>query len=341
MQPHQWHLCRIFIQSRLCVKLTELSSSLLGGGVNKSLNLVGRGRPGVLFLLFGFWRPDLLLQLQLHPVSPCLSQAAEQQFHPFVQVFSFNPNSPFSNNCEQDAVLISIINGCTSVYSATVIYSIIGFRATENFDECMAEWVPKRDERRQRRRREAPHSPGCASLLQQHLKADKFLQLPRRQHHTKQLRRGYPQTECVKPSFSWKAGSSLLRHGDIPQSGKCRTCCRSGCLVWRRRRVRRCTSSFFRVWRGPVWPSSCSPKPSSRCPSLLSGPSCSSSCSSASGSPLCSATSREWWFPYRTWICCPDRGPKRFSAVISWKRRVIRPEALIQGGRINHCLFCL
>lgn len=50
-------------------------------------------------------------------------------------------NSSCSNNCEQDAVLISIINGCTSVYSATVIYSIIGFRAMQNFDDCMAEWV--------------------------------------------------------------------------------------------------------------------------------------------------------------------------------------------------------
>lgn len=46
-----------------------------------------------------------------------------------------------SNNCEQDAVLISIINGCTSVYSATVIYSIIGFRATQNFDDCTSKWV--------------------------------------------------------------------------------------------------------------------------------------------------------------------------------------------------------
>lgn len=48
---------------------------------------------------------------------------------------------PHSNNCEMDAVLISIINGCTSVYSATVIYSIIGFRATEKFDECTGKWV--------------------------------------------------------------------------------------------------------------------------------------------------------------------------------------------------------
>lgn len=51
--------------------------------------------------------------------------------------------SHFSNNCEQDAVLISIINGCTSVYSATVIYSIIGFRATQKFDSCIDKWVPK------------------------------------------------------------------------------------------------------------------------------------------------------------------------------------------------------
>lgn len=42
-----------------------------------------------------------------------------------------------SNNCEQDAVIISIINGCTSVYAATVIHSIIGFKATEQFDACL------------------------------------------------------------------------------------------------------------------------------------------------------------------------------------------------------------
>lgn len=46
-----------------------------------------------------------------------------------------------SNNCEQDAVIISIINGCTSIYAATVIYSIIGFRATEQFDACVNGYV--------------------------------------------------------------------------------------------------------------------------------------------------------------------------------------------------------
>lgn len=42
-----------------------------------------------------------------------------------------------SNNCEMDSVIVSIINGFTSVYAATVVYSIIGFRATERFDDCV------------------------------------------------------------------------------------------------------------------------------------------------------------------------------------------------------------
>lgn len=205
------------------------SPTLLGRRVNKSLNLVGCRSAGVLFLLFGFWRPDLLLQLQLYPVSPCWSKAAEQHFLPFVILFSFNPNSLCSNNCEQDAVLISIINGCTSVYSATVIYSIIGFRATENFDDCMAEWVLKCKDSCQRH--EAVHSSGCASLLQQHPKGDKYLQLSRRQHHTKQLWWGSRQTERNKPSCFWTAGPKHLRHGEIPERSKYRTYCRS-CYFW-------------------------------------------------------------------------------------------------------------
>ncbi|NXU62075.1 S6A19 protein, partial [Horornis vulcanius] len=47
-------------------------------------------------------------------------------------IFSFN----CSNNCEKDAVIVSVINGFTSIYAATVIYSIIGFRATARYDDC-------------------------------------------------------------------------------------------------------------------------------------------------------------------------------------------------------------
>ncbi|EPY89916.1 sodium-dependent neutral amino acid transporter B(0)AT3-like protein [Camelus ferus] len=43
-----------------------------------------------------------------------------------------------SNNCEMDSLIVSVINGFTSVYAATVVYSIIGFRATERFDDCFS-----------------------------------------------------------------------------------------------------------------------------------------------------------------------------------------------------------
>ncbi|XP_012686874.2 sodium-dependent neutral amino acid transporter B(0)AT1-like [Clupea harengus] len=56
----------------------------------------------------------------------------------FGGLISFSSYNSVHNNCEQDAVIISVINGFTSVYSATVIYSIIGFRATEKFDECLS-----------------------------------------------------------------------------------------------------------------------------------------------------------------------------------------------------------
>lgn len=101
-----------------------------------------------------------------------------------------------------------------------------------------------------------------------------------------------------------------------------------------------CNLSFFRVWRGQVWPLSYSQKLSSKCPSLLSGLSCSSSCSSASDSPLCLATSREWWFPCRTSGCCPDLGPKKFSAVIFrnwWVSQLLRNFG--PGSRSNHICF--
>ncbi|KAJ8354408.1 hypothetical protein SKAU_G00219750 [Synaphobranchus kaupii] len=67
--------------------------------------------------------------------------AGTQVFYSFSLAFggliSFSSYNSVFNNCEQDAVIISIINGVTSVYAATVIYTIIGFRATERFDQCM------------------------------------------------------------------------------------------------------------------------------------------------------------------------------------------------------------
>lgn len=68
--------------------------------------------------------------------------AGAQVFYSFSLAFggliSFSSYNSVHNNCEQDAVIISIINGFTAVYAATVIYSVIGFRATERFDNCLS-----------------------------------------------------------------------------------------------------------------------------------------------------------------------------------------------------------
>uniref|UniRef100_A0A3B3QIH0 Transporter n=1 Tax=Paramormyrops kingsleyae TaxID=1676925 RepID=A0A3B3QIH0_9TELE len=68
--------------------------------------------------------------------------AGAQVFYSFSLAFggliSFSSYNSVHNNCEQDAVIISLINGLTSVYSATVIYSIIGFRATEKYGDCFS-----------------------------------------------------------------------------------------------------------------------------------------------------------------------------------------------------------
>ncbi|KAM6959162.1 sodium-dependent neutral amino acid transporter B(0)AT1-like [Aplochiton taeniatus] len=53
-------------------------------------------------------------------------------------LISFSSYNPVNNNCEKDAVILTVVSGCTSVYAATIIYSIIGFRATEKFDNCMS-----------------------------------------------------------------------------------------------------------------------------------------------------------------------------------------------------------
>ncbi|KAM9385719.1 sodium-dependent neutral amino acid transporter B(0)AT1-like [Pholidichthys leucotaenia] len=54
-------------------------------------------------------------------------------------LISFSSYNPVHNNCMQDAVILSAITGLTSIYAATVTYTIIGFRATEKYDTCMNE----------------------------------------------------------------------------------------------------------------------------------------------------------------------------------------------------------
>lgn len=86
-------------------------------------------------------RPDLLLKLQSYSVrgtKKALNNTSTNlnivTHHNFLFVL-FSP----SNNCMKDAVMLTAVTGLTSVYAATVTYTIIGFRATENYDTCMSE----------------------------------------------------------------------------------------------------------------------------------------------------------------------------------------------------------
>ncbi|XP_069372748.1 sodium-dependent neutral amino acid transporter B(0)AT1-like [Paralichthys olivaceus] len=53
-------------------------------------------------------------------------------------LISFSSYNPVHNNCMQDAVILSVVTGFTSVYAAMVTYTIIGFRATEKYDNCIS-----------------------------------------------------------------------------------------------------------------------------------------------------------------------------------------------------------
>ncbi|KAM3858644.1 sodium-dependent neutral amino acid transporter B(0)AT1-like [Diretmus argenteus] len=52
-------------------------------------------------------------------------------------LISFSSYNPVHNNCKQDALILSVVTGFTAIYAAMVIYSIIGFRATEEYDNCI------------------------------------------------------------------------------------------------------------------------------------------------------------------------------------------------------------
>ncbi|XP_041665222.1 sodium-dependent neutral amino acid transporter B(0)AT1-like [Cheilinus undulatus] len=53
-------------------------------------------------------------------------------------LISFSSYNPIHNNCLKDAVMLTGVTGFTSVYAATVTYTIIGFRATEKYDNCIS-----------------------------------------------------------------------------------------------------------------------------------------------------------------------------------------------------------
>ncbi|XP_012869322.1 PREDICTED: sodium-dependent neutral amino acid transporter B(0)AT3 [Dipodomys ordii] len=50
---------------------------------------------------------------------------------------AFASYNPPRNNCEKDAVIISLVNSLTSLYASLTIFSIMGFKATTDYRRCL------------------------------------------------------------------------------------------------------------------------------------------------------------------------------------------------------------
>ncbi|XP_036433771.1 LOW QUALITY PROTEIN: inactive sodium-dependent neutral amino acid transporter B(0)AT3 [Colossoma macropomum] len=54
----------------------------------------------------------------------------------FGGLIAFSSYNPKKNNCERDAVLVGCINSATSLYASIPIFAILGFKATNNNNNC-------------------------------------------------------------------------------------------------------------------------------------------------------------------------------------------------------------
>lgn len=54
----------------------------------------------------------------------------------FGGLIAFSSYNPQKNNCESDALIVGCVNSFTSIYASIPIFSILGFKANENYKAC-------------------------------------------------------------------------------------------------------------------------------------------------------------------------------------------------------------
>lgn len=55
----------------------------------------------------------------------------------FGGLIAFSSYNPANNNCYRDAIIVSLTNCGTSVFAGTVVFSVIGFKATMTHENCL------------------------------------------------------------------------------------------------------------------------------------------------------------------------------------------------------------